>query len=706
MGVNWQPLSSRRAQWSANLESLRSHNPLLANQIKQVEPSSAYVIAVEPQRVHLGRRLSDGQVEAMPNSVPASSAQDIVKKLYPARKCNEPLLVAGLDQGWLWDIAYRLECHTPATPGHRPPLHFLARDLERLWLIMHLHDWTQLLADERVRLFVGGDCVQQCLNAMVRDIHIPWAKLCVTVDPAVWQSNPVASADALWQRATEIANAQMQDLSRKIEQNYAGTSLKSIIRRMRGERMRVMGITSHYTTFLKYSMSDWLDAFNSMGHETYLLIEQNDSQITNPLYFAQAVAEYEPDLIVMIDHFRAELPGLPRQIPCVMWVQDNLPNIFNAKAGAAQGPRDYCLGFGRLHLRDQFGYPEQRFLPAQVGVNDLRFAPRELSQTDRDSYGCDISFVSHASAPATVLVTEQLSRADSTGRKLLIDIFEQMRAVYDAGKAITHASLIGKMIQNSLHKQRFAADAPTRRSLYDFFSQRVNNALFRHQSLVWAAELDLNLHLWGRGWESHPRLGKYAKGIACNQSQLMKIYQASKINLQLTPTGAVHQRLLDGLAAGGFFLMRFCPGDLADRIHRKLWNWCSANDIHTHADFVAHMDSQTAQWLAEYEQLMGVGLLEIAQDVVGHLKLSADADFTRSAGTIWREYDRVNFDSLQKLQDLAQTYLSDDSLRSEVAASMREVVLHHFTYRVTTNRLLNLIADDLEFKASVVGAAA
>ena len=144
---------------------------------------------------------------------------------------------------------------------------------------------------------------------------------------------------ALAERRHMAANQRMQQLSRQVETMYIGFDAKTIVRRLRDQSMRVMGITSHYTTFLKYSMSDWLDAMDTLGHETRMVMEEADHQIANPLFFAEAIIDFKPDLILMIDHYRAEIPGLPRQIPCVMWVQDNLPNIFSAKAGAAGASR-------------------------------------------------------------------------------------------------------------------------------------------------------------------------------------------------------------------------------------------------------------------------------------------------------------------------------------------------------------------------------
>jgi hypothetical protein len=693
MGLHWQSLAAFDQQWWNNVDALRSVNPTLADAVQQHALEAEYVYAMEDTRLHLGTRVND-QIQPLPNPLPLAAASDVSKKLFPTGQCTEPVLVAGLDQGWLWEILYQLPCSTPMAPGHHPPLYFLAREIERFSLILHMRDWTKLLSDPRVRLFVGTDAVEQMKRDMCENAHVPWAKLSVTIDQAIWPAG--VSLDSVLQNVHQSANAKFQQLSRQIETMYAGADTKSVIRKMRGEPARIMGITSRFTTFLKFSMQDWLDGFAAMGHETRLVMEQGDHEMTNPLYFAEQVIEFKPDLIVLIDHYRAEMPGLPKQIPSVMWVQDNLPNIFNPKAGASQGRRDYCVGFGRLHLRDQCGYPEQRFMPAQVGVNPARFVPQQLSPEQEKQFACDISFVSHASVPATVLLTEQINRADAMGKKLLIDIFEQMRAVYDGGHAITHASLIGGMIQKSLLRARFNADETTRRTMFDFFTNRINNALFRHQALTWAADLGVNFHLWGRGWENNSRFARYAKGIACNQSQLVSIYQASKINLQLTPTGAVHQRLLDGLAAGGFFLMRYSPGDEVERIYRKLYEWCAANNVTTDDMLRARANNSVRQMLAQIKTLLGVDPFDLAGSFIDVLRLAADGGYIRSAGSIWPEYDRLNFATRGQLESLALYFLQQPNERKQIAASMRQAMIERFSYESISRRLLEFVADDLE----------
>jgi hypothetical protein len=252
------------------------------------------------------------------------------------------------------------------------------------------------------------------------------------------------------------------------------------------------------------------------------------------------------------------------------------------------------------------------------------------------------------------------------------------------------------MIEQTLHKQRLHLDEPSKRSVFDFFANRVNNALFRHQALTWAAELGANVHLWGRGWERHSKFAKFSKGIACNESQLSAIYQASKINLQLTPTGAVHQRLFDGLAAGGFFLIRYCPGDVVEPIYRRLHEWCIANNVQDDQTLHRSDDADVQKWLKEIQSTIGTDAFSLGQSFLDVLRLSADGGYIRSAASIWPEYPLVSFESRMQMQSRVEHFLKNPQQRQELAQSMRTPVIERFSYAATSRRLLEFIADDLQ----------
>ena len=447
----------------------------------------------------------------VPHPVPAPVAKDLIRQLYPSATCHLPVLICGEDMGWLWNGIYRLPPQTPALPGHNPPLYFLIKEIERLWVILHLHEWESLLADVRVRLFAGPDAFERFRDSLVLESACPWPQLSVQVDPMLWNGRP--TLDEILAEARENATRKLNRCTEQFNLTHSATTPQAIASQLAsGRPLNVLGITSRFTTFLQYSMRDWLAAFERLGHRTRLIIEEHDHEMANSLTIASACAEFKPDLVVIIDHYRAELGGLPERVPLVMWVQDALPTIFRREAGAAQGEIDYVLGFSRLDLVHEYGYPADRFMSAVIGCDEMRFAPRPLSPSEQAEFGCDVSFVSHASTPADVLLKTEIDRAGSPeAERLLREVYGQLQAVYQEGGFVTEPIQIRGMIDRAMARTKTSVVESEMPKLVDMFSQRINNALFRHQSLNWVAEMGVDLRLYGRGWEKHPTLSRFAR---------------------------------------------------------------------------------------------------------------------------------------------------------------------------------------------------
>ncbi len=696
--LSWQPLTRLHSLFRANLAALATRDPELAERLDAHQPAGELFVALDGDSVHIARKVGDS-LELIPASVDAIAAGQIAARLCPTDECVEPLLIAGLSRGWLWNALYELPTRTPAAPGHRAPLYLLAGEIERLWMACHLHDWQRLLADERVRLFVGADAVAKAQASMAACLDVPMPRLSVTLEPALWSDGQ--TIDSMTAAVLASANARMdlykaraakRDATRDVEGTFAS-----------GRKLRVMGITSRYTTFLQHSMRDWLESFAALGHQTHLVIEANDASLANPMMFAGACDLFDPDLIVMIDHYRAELVGLPSDVPFVMWVQDQLPNIFSKRAGAAQSHRDYAIGYGRLQCVHELGYPDARFRPAMVGTNERRFQPRRLTHEERDAHTCDVSFVSHCSTPAEVLIQAEIDKQSSPGAKrVLSSVFEQLRSEYDAGRSVTMQSDFRRMIESALRAENQTIENPA--ALLNLFTHKINNALFRHQSLRWLAEMDVRLNLYGRGWEQNAEFIKFARGPADNATALSAIYQASRINLQVSPFGSAHQRVFDGLAAGGFFLLRQCPGDRADVIYRDLWNWCEDNHIRHDSQLEVITNSDVVAAIAELTRLNGHSPFGQGYDFVRELSVTAESAFSRNSATLWNEYEQVSYDTREQLQARVMRFLTNDAERAIITRSMRARVLESLTYRAVARQTIDLVRADVSRGAIAIAA--
>jgi hypothetical protein len=703
--ISWIPLKALGARFTANLMALGGRMPELADALSRFTPKQDYYLLSANENIQIGTR-SGSAVTPLAHWVPAATATEIIRKLYPAAVCHHACLISGEDLGWLWNGIYQLPCQAPGLPGHRPPLFFLIREIERLWMMLHIHDWRKLLADERVRLFVGSDALAQVRRSLLSNRLVPWPRLSVQVDQALWNGKP--TLDEILAEAKRSADAEFHSCLAELGKRYDGATPQSIGAVLSsGRELKILGITSRFTTFLQYSMRDWLAGFEQLGHKTRLIIEDRDHEVGTNLNIARTCAEFQPDLVVIIDHYRRELGGMPENVPVVMWVQDALPNIYRREAGSAQGPLDYTLGFGRLELVHEFGYPASRFMSAVIGCDPRRFEPGPLSEADQGDYACDVSFVSHASTPAEVLLQQEIARAGTPeAERLLREIFEQVRGIYEEGATLTEPSHLWRIIETSMAATKTAIPASEMPKLMEMFLQRINNALFRHQSLAWLAALGVDLRLYGRGWEKHPTLSRFARGVADNNVQLAKIYRASRISIHVSPFGAVHQRVMEGLAGGGFFLLRHCPGDVLERHYRTIWNYCRSRCLETDAQLRGCDEPAIAEAIGECRRILQLDPFAMKHAFIEELRNSAEGGFTRSAGTIWGSgYDAVAFNSAAELAEKVKIYLTDESLRRKVGAEMRQAVLDRFTYAATSRRVLEFIAGDLATRQRQKAAA-
>jgi len=692
---SWTRLALLGHRFAANLDALTHSNPVLAEELRRMNPGRKYFVRALGAGFQMGVEMA-GVISPLPQIVSPEGARQITQKLYPTAICNQAVLVAGEDMGWLWQSVYQLPCHSPLAPGYRPPLYFLMRDLERLWVILHIQDWQKLLADARVRLFAGENAFAELRAFLPANTGCPWPKISVTVDQSIWPAG--MTIDVLNQESMAIANQHLAQVQSELRMFASTFTPQSIAEQYSsGKPLNVLGITSRYTTFLKHSMRDWLSAFARLGHRTEIFIEPADHELSNNLVMAEACARFKPDLIVMIDHFRAEMPGLPQGIPMAMWAQDYMPKIYSPDGGAAQGPRDYVLGFAyeKMRLVHEFGYPSDRYLITTIGMDPERFAPRPADDPQLAKYVCDVSFVTHASLSAEQIVKEQMGRNDADAKRLLGSIFEQLRAVYDAGKTIVAPPGIRRMIEQGFIDTRTQPTPELVQQLMHLFYMRVNNALFRHQALHWLIDLGIDLRLYGRGWENHPAFKRFARGVADHEGELSLIYQASRINLHISPLGSLHQRVMEGLASGGFFLLRRSDGDIIGRHYARLWGFCQRLGITSDEQLKACTDPQVQEMLGQAVDIHQCDPFAEKYTFMQLLQTMHDCNYLCSAGCVWgNDYDETSFGSKAELEKKIAYFLGNPLERQRLTQSMLRPVLERFTYEKTTTRLLEMIAAD------------
>src|ERR1700721_3171710 len=71
-----------------------------------------------------------------------------------------------------------------------------------------------------------------------------------------------------------------------------------------GRPLRVLGVTSRFTTVLQYSMDELGAAVRAAGHE-FILSKEPDDQTAEDSSL-RLIAEHKPDLLVLISRMRYE----------------------------------------------------------------------------------------------------------------------------------------------------------------------------------------------------------------------------------------------------------------------------------------------------------------------------------------------------------------------------------------------------------------
>ena len=232
-----------------------------------------------------------------------------------------------------------------------------------------------------------------------------------------------------------------------------------------------------------------------------------------------------------------------------------------------------------------------------------------------------------------------------------------------------------------------------RTRLIEWYLWRLGDRMFRHEALEWTATWARRsrrcFRIYGNGWEKHPTLAAFAAGPAENGRELLCIHRASKINLQLMPAGFIHQRALDGLAGGGFFLSRRTKRDLLGCTLRTLVKRMEELGIASTRTLVDSGDAVLQQSLRAF---VGDALTIADRNSDFFYRCILGAAELPYPDELFPGFERIMFDSEADFAAKADRFVQDESQRRSIAAEMRQVVVDRLSYRPTIDRFLHAMA--------------
>ncbi len=538
----------------------------------------------------------------------------------------------------------------------------------------------------RVLWFVGPHWEQALRTTLLNDpgmllptVRLPLSRLSQAIGQAI-------------DRIDQASQDQVSGYRRQIEEYYrtlTPRNLQAILGPNPPRQPRILVPTSRLTTVLQYSSQDCATALEKLGWETRLLIEPTPQHNITPRLLLARIAEFKPDAVLALDALRCHPPGIfPPQLLYLGWVQDDLARLTNPDAGASIGPLDFVLLPAAPHYVRHYGYPGGQCLYLE------KLSRPPVRPATWASDGDDLVYVSNAARPPQQIVQDILSSyaAQPIVHPLIRAVADELDTLYAAGGAVWTLSQMQRLVAR--HAQTLGIrgrDPAALHTLELSLFTRLNNNLFRQQALEWVVQLvqrlGLSLGLYGHAWEAHPRFAAYARGYVTYGPDLEALTRRTRINLQILPFTSLHQRLLDGILAGGFYLIRAHP--LENVFHRML-------------DFVeAHLPAETADLATARHQLAGAEraqfdqIVATWQDLVGpeygdplaRLRELLDQG-ARFCFTGLPCFDDGAFRDPAGLEARLRRFLHDEPARRAIWRQQCDFVEEHLTYEAGLRRIL------------------
>jgi len=582
---------------------------------------------------------------------------------------------------------------------------------------LHLNDWREQLADKRVRVCCGPDAAEEFERMVDAEKENRPPHMVVCVKP--W-SPP--RGDSIQERVETLA---IRDRHRRtalrdsVGAIYAGRDHAWWHRRYtaalngEGPPLRVLGMTGRFTTVLQYSARDAINAMRANGCQTRLLIERNDHTRLTAYTLLEAAREFEPDLIFVIDHTREDQrDGVIDDVPFVTWIQDRLPNLFSREAASLMGPLDFCIGFNRNELVERFGYPGDRFMACEMGTDPAALFPPGVDHAqvhttgfiaEDPAFACDVAFASNHSRAYTAIFEDIRRQSDPQLRKTFEAAYDELlrllnRSELNGGLVLPH------FLQRMAQQTGVELTPDRRASLAEEVLRPLVDQMLRHQTLEWAASwaerTGRRLRLYGTGWETHPRFAPYARRFVKHGPELGRAFRGATVNLHMGCNPALHQRVLDGLAAGGFFLIRRNAGDLSEWLKRAVRDIVRERGLRV-GDCVRRDDLPESTRELWNTVRSGQGFDPDSPIAVDErlFEQSLIADQLEReilvAPVVWPEFDQVAFGTERELVERLEFFLDNHEQRRAIAAAMRARVLELFAHQRLMRQMLHWLRDTL-----------
>jgi hypothetical protein len=623
---------------------------------------------------------------------------------------------------------------TSRTPeGFETPITLMCGSVWELLIGLSLAEHAPLLADSRVVCIAAKDAPERLLQRLLShfDHELPWPVVISTPSPGGIRWDESAVPDLL-EGVKGTQQRVFEQAKRELDAAYSVRDEAWYVSRIAGARagtqapLRVLILTTRYGTFVPHSSQDLADALVVAGCEVRVHIEPDDMCRLVTMSYARVVAEFMPDLVVVINRPRAGMDRMmPMQVPFVCWVQDAMPYLFDPALGGTQGRMDFVMGHLMPELFQAFGYKSDRFRATPVVACTRKFhrTPARASRSQRDD--CEIAYISHHAATPQQLRDKLIANALKQPGNAMPRIIE---ALYPGIVRTASRGVADGVIDDDLRVAcRGAIEAVTGATpseqvfseVLQGVARPIGERVLRHQMVAWAARIaqrrGWRMRLYGRGWEQHADYAQFARGELSHGDHLRSVYQSSRASLHASLGFYTHQRVLETALSGGLPLVRL----KADDVH-VLWHAIELRRSMTQEPAFTFLPDRSAYFFAadDDESMMATCQLETWLRCSGSLRyresmrassidqLSFRELPSRDARWLMGDLRETCFDSEAQLEALLLRAVERPAWRENISKGIAARAARSLSYDVMARRMLDFVQQGLVTGAVPQGVAA
>ena len=554
-----------------NYKIIESRFLSLAKKISGISPSTVGVASSKDNGICYAVKNNEVWSPITNPDNPIETAQNIINQNTDSIQIGfTPVIIAGLNPGYELDIIYNYFNSSSHKSDVFRRIYVIIFSPMRFIGWLNTQDRSEILNNTAIEFYWHED-ISLLIDIFNKEINRSiYFSFVISLDTtlATKALTPILEFSKARLKETKILTDENEQYYKKISDN----ELAKIIKGEAGRKPRIMMPAHLASQVVQFSARDTLVAFEKIGWDTLFLGIERELSVFE---LVKTINDSKPDIVVNINHLRTEkgnLAAYPENLMYITWVQDQMPQLENSEAGNEwnkiakkvndeniEQRRDLIIGYAEgLHI---YNYPNDRLKQMNMIVNTSKFKPVKISKAQLEKYGCDICFASNRGKDSVLTVKENLlSDISKFGwtEKVLMEVHDNIWSVYNDGKTLSdRASLITSLLNivnfSDIYNDLSEVD---KNETITRIQWVLNDLIYRHTVIGWCDEIGLNINLYGKDWDKHPKFAKYARGVIKHGDELNIAYQSAKYALHLNSVEGGHQRLFEIVSSGALPITR------------------------------------------------------------------------------------------------------------------------------------------------------